>query len=120
MGIPPIEITSSTHSLTWRDFLIGLTTCLFNPKQPPPHGERVAHMPETFVFNPQPPLSPRKRVSHRTDNMPPQPRASQPASSTTIDKLGKEMDDSVIYIGAKCSQFSNGRNSWLWACSVRK
>jgi hypothetical protein len=30
MGLPPGELTSSTHSLTWRELLTGLTTCLFN------------------------------------------------------------------------------------------
>jgi hypothetical protein len=28
-GLPPRDLTSSAHSLTWREFLIGLTTCFF-------------------------------------------------------------------------------------------
>ena len=31
IGLPPGELTSSTHSLTWREFLAGLTTCFFYP-----------------------------------------------------------------------------------------
>jgi hypothetical protein len=30
-GLPLGELTSSTNSLTWREFLRGLTTCFFNP-----------------------------------------------------------------------------------------
>jgi hypothetical protein len=32
VGLPPGEITSPTKSLTWREFLTGLTTCFFNHK----------------------------------------------------------------------------------------
>jgi hypothetical protein len=37
VGLPPGEITSPTNSLTWREFLTGLTTCFFNhgPDNPP-------------------------------------------------------------------------------------
>jgi hypothetical protein len=37
VGLPPGEITSPTISLTWREFLTGLTTCFFNhgPDNPP-------------------------------------------------------------------------------------
>jgi hypothetical protein len=30
MGLPPRELTSSAHSLTWREFLTSLTTYFFN------------------------------------------------------------------------------------------
>jgi hypothetical protein len=44
----PRVLTSSEHSLTWREFLIGLATCSFQPQLP---------------------LSPRERISHRLDNL---------------------------------------------------
>jgi hypothetical protein len=61
--IPPGELTSPTTSLTWREFLIGLTTCFFNHKKIS-HLERVVHridnllLPsmslKTCLFNPAP------------------------------------------------------------------
>ena len=42
-GLPPGEITSPTNSLTWREFLIGLTTCLLN------HG--LDNLPLQTIFN---------------------------------------------------------------------
>jgi hypothetical protein len=46
---PGEKLTSSTHSLTWREFLTGLTTCLFNHNHLP-HLERVLHTGLTTCF----------------------------------------------------------------------
>jgi hypothetical protein len=50
-GPLPGEFTSTTHSLTWREFLTGLTTCLFNHNHLS-HLERVFHTGlKTCFFN---------------------------------------------------------------------
>jgi hypothetical protein len=47
VGIPLGEITSPTTSLTWRELLIGMTTCFF-------YSNKISHL---------------ERVSHRLDNL---------------------------------------------------
>jgi hypothetical protein len=49
IGPLPGVLTSSTHSLTWREFPTGLTTCLFNHNHLP-HLERVLHTGLTTCF----------------------------------------------------------------------
>jgi hypothetical protein len=53
-GPLPGVLTSSTHSLTWRESLTGLATCSFQPQPPPSPGESVTHrsdnlFPSTWV-----------------------------------------------------------------------
>jgi hypothetical protein len=48
-GPLPGVLTSSAHSLTWRESLTGLATCLFNHNHLP-HLERVLHTGQTTCF----------------------------------------------------------------------
>jgi hypothetical protein len=62
-GPLPGELTSTTHSLTWRELLTGLTTCLFNHNHLS-HLERVLHTGLTTCFFNHNHLSHLERVLH--------------------------------------------------------
>jgi hypothetical protein len=67
-GPLPGDLTSSTHSLTWREFPTGLTTCFFNHNHLP-HLERVLYTGlTTYFFNSIPTPEDNNKAQQGTNN----------------------------------------------------
>jgi hypothetical protein len=83
-GPLPGVLTSSTHSLTWRESLTGLATCSFQPQPPPSPGESVTHRSDNLFPSTRVPTQSGNYEAQHEHTLASKPPAVKHCATTTV------------------------------------